>query len=447
MGIYTITRKGFHEGTGVNLAGTIALPSSKSISNRVLLIRTLSPIPFEVENLSEADDTMLMQQLLNQIETATPPVSIDCRNAGTVMRFLTAYLSLKPGSWLLTGSTRMQQRPIGILVEALRSLGASIEYEGTPGYPPLRISGKELKGGAVTVDVSISSQFVSALLMIAPLLPEGLTISMTGEQVSSPYVEMTTGIMKEFGIVTERKEESIMVHPGRYTAKRLTGGRYSVEADWSSAAFWYEAAALSGSANITLPGLRKNSLQGDSVLAKLFRPLGVETTFEGEGVKLICEQSACRNTKYEIRNSVPASIQESPFAAMDLKAFPDLALPLIVSYAALGIPARFTGLHHLKVKESDRLHAIVTELERCHISIGNPASGIIETAAYPLPGSSLSSALPVTIETYGDHRIAMAFALLAIKTGTIRMSDPSVVSKSYPGFWEEMRRLGFEIAK
>jgi len=369
------------------------------------------------------------------------------------MRFLTAYVATQPGRWLLSGSNRMHKRPIGILVEALRSLGASIHYVGTPGYPPLEITGKPLRGGEVRMDASVSSQFVSALLMIAPNLPEDLTIRVIGDRVSFPYVEMTIRIMEEFGAIVERKGESLIVKPGRYRPETIATNSYVVEADWSSAAFWYEAAALAGSAEITLYGLQKNSIQGDAVLAELFRPLGVETVFEEIGVKLTSGQlavgswqSSDRSAQPSINSPRPSSFVSRP-SSFDLSSFPDLAPPLIVACAVLGIPARFSGLHHLKIKESDRLESLIKELKRLRIPIRHPASGIIETAAYQSLVSISADAPTVTIETYDDHRIAMAFALLAIRTGVIRISDPSVVSKSYPSFWEEMRRIGFEICE
>lgn len=445
MAIFSISQK------SRKLKGRITLPASKSISNRLLIIRALCTTDIFLENLSTADDTVLLHELLNRIKTAacsihgqTPPhdhglptgteafpCSIDCRNAGTVMRFLTAYLAIQPGTWLLSGSDRMHHRPVGILVDALRSLGALIEYDGIPGYPPLRITGKKLKGGEVTVDGSVSSQFISSLLLIAPALPEGLTIQMIGPQVSFPYVEMTIRIMEQLGAEVEREKGILRILPGKYHSGLLPANRYLVEADWSSAAFWYEAAALAGEAEIRLPGLHQHSLQGDSFLAELFRPLGVETTFNPDGSIL----STCP----------PVRLSDCP--PVRLSACPDLAPALIVTYAVLGIPARFTGLQHLAVKESDRLKVMELELQRIGRPIRIPSSDSAETLpAGPMlpiiPGET-----PVCIETYGDHRIAMAFAPLALKTGAISISDHSVVAKSYPGFWEDLRKLGFVISE
>ena len=464
MAIYTVTK------ADKKLAGSVSLPASKSISNRLLIIRSLCNSNIRINNLSTAEDTVLLLELLERIDAAqtrtadhkAPAVSLDCRNAGTVIRFLTSFLAITPGTWLLTGSERMLNRPIGILVEALRNLGASIDYAGEEGYPPLRITGIPLKGGEVTVDVSVSSQFVSSLLLIAPVLPEGLTIRMIGQQVSFSYVEMTRRIMEEFGVVVEQKGDLMIVKSGRYRPESIAGNSYSVEADWSSAAFWYEAAALAGSAEIRLPGLRKDTIQGDAVLAELFRPFGVETTFEKEGV-VVKKAQGTEHSAQGWRDE----------GTLNLSSFPDLAPPLIVTCAALGIPARFTGLHHLKIKESDRLQALETELERLHIPIrhhchceapeypedaataslslrgsrvlGRRGNGIIEMDEQTPLGERTTVTPPVIIQTYDDHRIAMAFAMLALGTGAIRIDNPSVVSKSYPGFWEELKRVGFQV--
>ena len=474
MAVYTITKE------NQTLTGHISLPASKSISNRLLIIRALCSTDIQLENLSMAEDTLLMQELLQQIQdvSTVSPHPLDTRNAGTVMRFLTAYLTTKPGIWLLHGSDRMHKRPVGILVEALRSLGAAIDYAGLPGYPPLRITGKQLQGGEVTVDVSVSSQFVSALLMIAPCLPAGLTIRMIGEQVSFPYVEMTRRLMEEFGAVVERQTDSLIVKHGHYRTEMIHPSGYQVESDWSAAAFWYEAAALSDSAEIRLPGLRKDSLQGDAVVAEIFKHLGVETIYEKEGVLLTRQKAQGKRHKsavgrWQSKKTVPHSsllIPHSPSSlvprpsslvprpsslvlrpsslvlrpsSLDLSAHPDLVPPLIVTYAALGIPSRFSGLQHLKIKESDRLKALQQELHRLGFTLRIPEPGIIETVSgKPAVSPAIS---PVIVETYSDHRIAMAFALLALKTGIIRIANPSVVSKSYPGFWKEMKRIGFEI--
>jgi len=478
MAFYTIS------GSNRNLIGEIALPSSKSISNRLLLLCALTGGDTRIKNLSAAEDTCLFQELLEQIETVNrasfnpeiSPATLYCGNAGTVLRFLTSYLAHKPGTWILHGSERMEKRPVAILVEALRSLGASISYLGTPGYPPIRITGQALKGGKVSVDSSVSSQYVSSLLMIAPTLTEGLTVRLTGEKVSSPYVEMTVSLMREFGAHIDLKGDSVIVRPGNYQPGKVDGRSFSVESDWSSASFWYEAAALADSAEIRLPGLWNNSLQGDSVLADFFSSLGVKTRFYPEGITLKKEQgpghwaqrtghsgqgtgnkeqgrtdgsqSDVNTFQSPTLDPRTSSLSSRPLS-FDLSAYPDLAPALIVSYAALGLPARFSGLHHLAIKESDRIQALDREIERIGRRILLPADGIIETiAGKPIHSNFRDNGIdpdPVLVETYNDHRIAMAFAPLSLKTGAIRINNPSVVSKSYPGFWEEMEKVGFSI--
>ncbi|TSA29283.1 MAG: 3-phosphoshikimate 1-carboxyvinyltransferase [Bacteroidetes bacterium] len=483
MSLITVSRK------DQTISGSLLLPSSKSISNRLLIIQALSGTGFEIDNLSMADDTVLMQSLLEKIDqdqSIPDPGSripllraarsdndaglqiLDAGNAGTVMRFLTALLAITPGTWLLRGSDRMLQRPIGILVEALRTLGASIEYAGTAGYPPLLITGKTLGGEEVTVDGSVSSQFASALLLISPSLLRDLTIRIEGESVSFPYLEMTVGLMKGFGITVEQLNSTFVVKPGNYRLPEEQIGRiypgtsrkagYRVEADWSAAAFWYETAALARHAKITLKGLKQKSLQGDAAVAEIYRQLGVETVYQEGGIVIH------RQEKFEIRNSNCEALMNSfeinnpvnkiesidnhldlrPLT-LDLQHYPDLAPALIVTCSALGIPARLTGLRHLQVKESDRLSALGTELKRLGRFIRIPAPGVVELPAAAPLNRSAPAISSVTIETYGDHRIAMAFAPLAMLTGTIRIANPEVVSKSYPGFWAEMKQLGFEI--
>jgi len=470
--MYLITWPAQHQ----TLSGSIGLPASKSISNRLLILNALSRQAIPVENLSEADDTRLLRDLLAKAEATHPnppgdpdaphglstdetgrtPVVLDCRNAGTVLRFLTAFLARRPGTWLLTGSGRMKQRPVGVLVEALRNLGASIEYRGGAGYPPLLISGRDLRGGEVVMDGSVSSQFLSALLMIGPLLPGGLTIRITGRPVSRPYVEMTAGVMKQLGAGVTHHGNLLVAAPGEYHPEELGPGGFHVEADWSSAAFCYEAAALAGNAEILLPGLHFHSLQGDAALAELFRPFGVETTFEEEGVSVSSGQLAIGSWQSAVGSGQsafrPSSIsrplvRRSAGPPVRLSACPDLAPALIVTYAALGIAARFTGLHHLATKESDRLRALQKELKRIGRPVRVRAPGIIETLNEAPLTTLPKGSDPVCINTYGDHRIAMAFAPLALMTGAICIDEPGVVSKSYPGFWEDLKRMGFRIEK
>lgn len=429
------------------------LPASKSISNRLLMIRALSDFCFSIGNLSAAEDTLLMQDLLAKIRYCTcipdatgvipdsdsqVPVVLDPGNAGTVMRFLTAFLAVTPGTWVLQGRDRMRERPIGSLVEALRTLGAAIEYEGVPGYPPLRIMGRSLNGGEVAVDCSVSSQFASALLMIAPVLTNGLTIHLTGRPVSLPYLMMTVRLMEACGIRIVYNGQTVVVGPGKYRApapdsrkgNHISKGMisYQVEGDWSAAAFWYEVAAFASTAVIRLDGLTPGSLQGDAVVADLFRQFGVETVSGGKGIVI---SRGVREGKKSLN--------------FDLADYPDLAPALIVTCSALGIPAIFTGLENLHTKESDRLRALEEELTKLGRQVAVTASGIFQVADTSGMHSVPDNETPLITGSHGDHRIAMALAPLALLTGTMRIDGSQVVAKSYPGFWEDMKRAGFTI--
>ncbi|MFH1159998.1 MAG: 3-phosphoshikimate 1-carboxyvinyltransferase [bacterium] len=408
------------------LNGKITLPASKSISNRLLMIRALRGKKFRITNLSKADDTILLQHLLKEVEgngKRRAVFELDTRNAGTVMRFLAAYLTMKPGKWILTGSERMRQRPIGIQVEALRKLGADIEYLSKLGYPPLMIKGRSLKGGEVDVDASVSSQFISAILMIAPYLPGGLTLRMSGLPVSFPYIEMTLGLMKEYGIMLRREKNRIRVEPGTYSGKD-----YRVEADWSAAAFWYEAAALSEQACLELPALEQNSLQGDAILALVYQNFGVQTEYTPNGV---------------ILTQVP---RKSKGFYFDFTGYPDIAPAVISTCAGLGIRGRFEGLQSLRIKETDRLEALQREYEKLGVNV--EAADVTELLkAFEFAPSHLQPGPGLVMETYGDHRMAMTFAPLALKLGSIRIKNPDVVAKSYPGFWEDLRKTGFVLSE
>jgi 3-phosphoshikimate 1-carboxyvinyltransferase len=406
------------------LNGSIALPSSKSISNRLLIIQALTGKEFPMTNLSDADDTCILSGLLDRIKksgTSFAPLELDAGNAGTTFRFLTAFLAVRPGSWLLTGSERMQQRPAGPLVEALRSLGASIDYLSEIGYPPLLIRGKLLNGGKVMINAGISSQFISALLLVAPSLSSGLKIVFKGKEVSSPYISMTVNLLRLYGIKLRKEMNSITVHPGVFVPKP-----YTVEADWSSAAFWYEAVALSEVADLMLKGLRRNSLQGDSILPEIFRHLGVKTVFKREGIQLI-------------RSGSPASE-----FCYDFTHHPDLAQPVIATCAALGLRGHFDGLENLRIKECDRVEALKVELEKLGVKISLNQSGLPGTTL-DLMSSRPNAACTPVVETYGDHRMVMAFAPLSMITGSLRIKGPDEAVKSYRGFWDDLERVGFRI--
>jgi 3-phosphoshikimate 1-carboxyvinyltransferase len=407
------------------LKGTLKLPSSKSLSNRLLLIQALSKEKFGITNLSDADDTILLQDMLLKIGsngTGHAFVELDTANAGTVMRFLTAYLTLIPGKWILTGSDRMKERPIGILVEAMRSLGAEIEYLGKLGYPPLMIKGKPLKGGEIRVDAGISSQFISALILIAPVLPGGLSITLQGHPVSFPYIDMTLKLLNYFGVETGKGRNRITIPESSMTAKD-----YDVEADWSAASFWYEAAALADEADLVLEGLRKESLQGDSILVEIFRNFGVMSEFLINGVRL---------TKVE---------KKLDGFYFDFSDYPDIAPAVITTCAALGLRGRFEGLRGLRLKETNRLMALENEFKKMGLDL-LPDSPFDMLPVIEFSNPKLKPGNDIRIETYGDHRMAMTFAPLSLKLGSIKIENPDVVSKSYPMFWENMSSLGFELA-
>ncbi len=391
---------------------TIALPTSKSISNRALIINALCNNAIPVENLSSCDDTRVMRQAFTGNDR-----TIDIHGAGTAMRFLTAYYAQVEGSrHTLTGSERMKQRPIKILVEALRALGADIDYTSREGFPPLDICGRQLTGGELTLPGDVSSQYISALLMIAPRMRDGLTLTLTGEIVSTPYIEMTLGMMAHYGIEAQRTGHTLRVSAGSYTPTP-----FSVEPDWSAASYWYEIAALSPTGSVVLPGLTPKSLQGDARIAQLFEPLGIETLFSSDGAKLI--KSDIHTTEYRC----------------DLSEQPDLAQTLVVACCLLGIPFHFTGLQTLRIKETDRIAALCNELIKLGYRLLSSDNSLtwngetVEPEAHPV------------IRTYDDHRMAMAFAPASFRFPGIEIADTAVVDKSYPDYWTDLTRAGFTL--
>lgn len=399
----------------VALKATVQLPASKSISNRALILNALSYSPYEIDNLSDCDDTEVMIKALNSNDR-----DFDIKAAGTAMRFLTAFLSKVIGEWTLTGTERMKNRPIQILVDALNSLGARIEYMEKEGYPPLRIFGSALQGGEISLAGGVSSQYISALLMIAPLMEKGLTLHLEGNIISKPYIRLTLQLMEQFGVKAEWTGQTIRVVPQDYSPVRFT-----VESDWSAASYWYSIMALSKNAEIELAGLFKNSLQGDAAGARLFSRLGVGTTFTGRGVVLKRNGQRPEKLLYDFINE------------------PDLAQTFVVTCVLLNIPFRFTGLQSLKIKETDRIEALKTELRKLGFVLKDRNDSILEwTGERCLPESD-----PL-IATYEDHRMAMAFApaALVLPEG-IRIADPAVVSKSYPHYWEDLKAAGFTITE
>lgn len=396
-----------------NIRATIKLPASKSISNRALIINALGKGNFVPENLSDCDDTCVMVKALSE-ENDT----IDIMAAGTAMRFLTAFLSVSEGTKTITGTKRMQQRPIRILVDALRALGAHIEYVGEEGFPPLKITGALLTQKEIFLKGDVSSQYISALLMIAPVLKHGLTIHLTGNIISKPYINLTLQLMKNFGAKAEWVSgSSIKVEPHPYTPVPFT-----VESDWSAASYWYEIAALSEDAEVELLGLFPDSYQGDSKVTDIFARLGIKTKFTAWGVMLKKTGELPERLDYDFVNE------------------PDLAQTLAVTCAALSIPFRFTGLQSLKIKETDRITALIKELGKLGYVLKEESDSILSwdgkrDTADPNP----------VIDTYEDHRMALAFAPMCLVGSDIVINDPQVVSKSYPHYWEDLRLAGFII--
>ena len=343
---------------------------------------------------------------------------VDIHHAGTAMRFLTAYFAQNEGrKVLLTGSQRMQERPIGVLVDALRSLGADIEYAGNEGYPPLRINGKKLAGGKASIKADVSSQYITALLLIAGKLENGLELELLGELTSIPYIKMTLGLLNEVGIENTFEGNVITVKP---TTDKQQPSTIVVESDWSSASYFYSIVALSEvGTSITLSSYKENSLQGDSALADIYKEFGVETKFSGNEITL-----SKHNLKLEILN-------------LELNDTPDIAQTIAVTCFALGIGCHLTGLHTLKIKETDRLEALKAELGKfgAEVTVTNDSLTLA-------PSSNRNEG--VEVATYNDHRMAMAFAPLALKVPFV-VKDAGVVSKSFPTFWEDMRELGFEV--
>ncbi|MBL7111716.1 MAG: 3-phosphoshikimate 1-carboxyvinyltransferase [Bacteroidales bacterium] len=397
-----------------DLVGEVTLPSSKSISNRLLIIQALSPAKFHIDNLSDSDDTRELIRALEPEQTI-----IDVGHAGTTMRFLTAYLSLVEGERLLTGSERMQNRPIGKLVDSLKQLGADIIYSDKEGYPPLQISGKKLDGGLARIDSSVSSQFVSALLMVAPVFKNGLQLELEKRTVSSAYIHLTLNLMKEMGIGYTWEGNTISIPHQAYKPKDL-----KVEADWSAASYWYEMAALADKVDLKIYGLSENSLQGDAVVSGLFGEFGVRTTMIDGGILLSKGERTIREFNYHFIDQ------------------PDLVQTFCVLCSLLSMPFRFTGTESLKIKETDRIDALQRELAKFNVQIEASIKGDEIT----FDGNSVMENIPgIRIDTYQDHRMAMAFAPAAFILDELHINDPDVITKSYPGFWDDLTRVGFKI--
>ena len=401
----------------------ILLPASKSISNRALIIHALTGGNVMPENLSDCDDTKVIIRALSH-----RPEVIDIKAAGTAMRFMTAYLSVTEGEHTITGTERMKHRPIGVLVDALRYLGAEIEYAGEKGFPPLRIRGRQLEGGRLEIPGNVSSQYISALLMIAPVLSKGLEMKLTGGIVSRPYIDLTLHLMHQFGVSAEWTDiDSITVKPQPYRQRP-----YTIENDWTAAGYWYEVLALTDElgSKVVLPGMLDGSRQGDSAVRYIFSLLGIKTAFADREGDRLTDATLTRHSCMLNRMDYDFTNQ------------PDLAQTLIATCPVLGIPFHFTGLGSLRIKETDRIEAMKTEMEKLgyilHADSGTELSW---------EGDRCEPAAQPVIDTYEDHRMAMSFAPLAIRLGRIGINHPEVVSKSYPHYWNDLRKAGFHIVQ
>ncbi|MFN8338211.1 MAG: 3-phosphoshikimate 1-carboxyvinyltransferase [Saprospiraceae bacterium] len=407
-----------------HIKGNITLSGSKSISNRVLLIKALCGQSFAITNISDSDDTATLEKLLHQ-----PPSIYDAHHAGTTFRFMTGYLALQPSTKVLTGSERMKQRPIGALVDALNHLGANIRYLEVEGYPPLEINAPNPSWkNEISLTANISSQYISTLLLIAPTMPNGLKIHLEGEPVSRPYIEMTLDIMRYFGVHSTWNGPIIEVAHQPYIPKD-----YFVEADWSAASYYYAMCAMSESAEITLYGLNKESVQGDAAIAEISKRFGVETSYGDHYITI----------SKGINSTFPSEIE------YNFVKVPDIAQTISVVCAGLGINGLFSGLQTLRIKETDRIAALQSEWSKLGVfftKMPEKFSRRTKVEYYLQEGEAKpqNGDIP-TIETYNDHRMALAFAALALKF-PIKILNPLVVSKSYPKFWHDLRNLGFEIS-
>ncbi|MDO5523804.1 MAG: 3-phosphoshikimate 1-carboxyvinyltransferase [Bacteroidia bacterium] len=396
------------------LKATIQLPASKSISNRMLVLNALSLNTNPVENLSDCEDTQVIVDAFNSDSNV-----FDVKGAGTAMRFLTAFLAGMDGEWILKGSKRMHERPIYPLVDTLKALDADIEYLENEGCPPLKIKGKRLKGGEVYVSGNISSQFLSALMMVAPTMEKGLIINIKTDVISKPYLNLTIKMMEQYGVQVKWEDNKIIIKPQVYKPVTL-----KVESDWTAASYWYEMAALCPGAEVTLLGLQKDSYQGDSNLVNLFADLGITTEYISDGV--IIRKARKPNKKF-FHNFVGE---------------PDLAQTFAATCCFLNVPFIFSGVQSLRIKETDRIEALKIELKKLGFVLRETESEMLEW-----DGERCFVDENAAIDTYDDHRMAMSLAPAAIPFKSILINDPHVVSKSYPNFWEDLIKAGFTISQ
>ena len=391
---------------------SVQLPASKSISNRAIILNALSLNLHPISNLSDCEDTSVIIDSFNSNSNV-----FDVKGAGTAMRFLTAFLAGMEGEWIIRGSKRMHERPIHPLVETLNALGAEIDYLEKEGFPPLKITGRPLKGGEVYLAGDISSQFISALLMVAPLMENGLTIHIEKNIVSRPYIDLTLGMMKEYGVHARWENNDITVKPQKYKAVELT-----VEADWSAASYWYEIVSLLPGSEVKLKKKKKKSLQGDANVANLFTDLGVTTEYISDGIII-------RNAKKKTKKFFHDFVNE-----------PDLAQTFAATCCFKGIPFLFSGIQSLKIKETDRVAALISELKKLGFLLKENGKGILEW-----DGERCFPDKEPAIDTYDDHRMAMSLAPGAVVFKSLIINDPAVVSKSYPNFWSDLKQAGFRI--
>ena len=393
----------------------LQITGSKSEANRLLILQALYP-GIIIKNLSNSDDSQVMQQAI-----ASTVEEVDIHHAGTAMRFLTSYFATRKGrKTLLTGSARMHQRPIKILVDALRDLGADITYKNEEGYPPILLNGKALTKSEVSLKANVSSQYISSLMLIAPTLKNGLKISLEGKVTSVPYIEMTLSLLGQIGVQGSFENNTITIKP----LDESKIDTVVVESDWSSASYFYSLVALSKGAKITLGSYKKSSYQGDSSLAKIYSHLGVKTSYDLNTITI------------EKVENVTSGL-DAFSGVLDLANSPDIAQTIAVTCFGLGVSCHLTGLHTLKIKETDRLEALKTEIEK----LGGNVT-ITETDLKLEAATKINS--NIAIDTYQDHRMAMAFAPLALRTDLI-INEAEVVSKSYPDFWKDMKQLGFQV--
>ena len=398
------------------ITGIIQLVSSKSESNRALIIQAICDEVITIKNLSTSDDTNTLKLLLNRYKNSKV---LDAHHAGTTYRFLTAFLSCQVGEWTLTGSDRMKERPIKILVETLRNNGANINYLEKDGYPPLLIKGSNLDLSNIQIDGSISSQYISALLLLGPSMSKATKFSFTDRVISKPYINMTLAIMDYFGAKTKWENGSILIEKNPYKTNSL-----SIESDWSAASYWYQIVSLNNDSSVEIEGLKKQSFQGDSEVANIFNQLGVETIYKENSISISNSNSAPLN-KIEL----------------NLNNTPDLAQTIICTCAGLGIEATISGLETLVIKETNRLKALKNELLKFSVDLK-----IIENHTLYLKSGQTITNPTTSIETYNDHRMAMALAPLSLIVGSFRINNPEVVSKSYPNYWKDLERVGFKIS-